>query len=221
MMPRYFAVCRTVKLCHIDCEDDATLLCCLQDCEDDATLLCCLQDCEDDATLLCCLQDCKDHATLTVRMMPHYFAVCRTVRTMPHWLWDDGTLLCCLQDRSWLLGPCHIDCEDDATLLCCLQDCEDHATLLCSLLLGFGLDAYVCFGTKVKGAVHAWVMTISTDGLVTFWESLSGHRSVGCGLCFCWWGWETLLFSCLKMNITYHEKKGHTTRRKGCLTSLG
>ena len=163
----------------------------------------------------------------TVRMMPHYFAVCRTVRmiphwlwgwchitvcrtvrTMPHWLWDDATLLCCLQDCSWLLGPCHIDCEDDATLLCCLQDCEDHATLLCSLLLGFGLDAYVCFGTKVKGAVHAWVMTISTDGLVTFWESLSGHRSVGCGLCFCWWGWGTLLFSCLKMNITYHEKKG-------------
>ncbi|KAK7114460.1 hypothetical protein V1264_000518 [Littorina saxatilis] len=57
-------------------------------------------------------------------------------------------------------------------------DCEDHATLLCSLLLGFGLDAYVCFGTKAKGAVHAWVMTISTDGLVTFWESLNGHRFI-------------------------------------------
>jgi len=26
-------------------------------------------------------------------------------------------------------------------------DCEDHAILLCSLLLGFGLDAYVCVGT--------------------------------------------------------------------------
>ncbi|KAK7481686.1 hypothetical protein BaRGS_00027059 [Batillaria attramentaria] len=57
-------------------------------------------------------------------------------------------------------------------------DCEDHATLLCSLLLGFGLDAYVCIGTKAKSAVHAWVMTISTDGLVTFWESLNGHRFV-------------------------------------------
>ncbi|KAJ8303256.1 hypothetical protein KUTeg_019652 [Tegillarca granosa] len=32
-------------------------------------------------------------------------------------------------------------------------DCEDHAILLCSLLLGFGLDAYVCVGTKNKGAV--------------------------------------------------------------------
>jgi hypothetical protein len=65
-----------------------------------------------------------------------------------------------------------------------LQDCEDHATLLCSLLLGFGLDAYVCFGTKAKGSVHAWVMTISTDGLVTFWESLNGHRYSGFFFCF-------------------------------------
>ena len=48
----------------------------------------------------------------------------------------------------------------------------------------------MCFGTKVKGAVHAWVMTISTDGLVTFWESLSGHRSVGCGLVE--WGVEVV-----------------------------
>ncbi|CAG5134305.1 unnamed protein product [Candidula unifasciata] len=57
-------------------------------------------------------------------------------------------------------------------------DCEDHAVLLCSLLLGFGLDAYVCVGTKVKGSVHTWVMTVSADGLITFWESLNGHRYV-------------------------------------------
>ncbi|XP_041375156.1 centrosomal protein of 76 kDa-like [Gigantopelta aegis] len=57
-------------------------------------------------------------------------------------------------------------------------DCEDHAVLLCCLLLGFGLDAYVCVGTKSKGAVHAWTATISTDGLVTFWESLNGHRYI-------------------------------------------
>ncbi|XP_030639159.1 centrosomal protein of 76 kDa [Chanos chanos] len=55
-------------------------------------------------------------------------------------------------------------------------DCEDHATLLCSLLLGFGLDAYVCVGTKAKGIPHAWVMTLGTDGSVTFWESLTAHR---------------------------------------------
>ncbi|XP_056142658.1 centrosomal protein of 76 kDa [Lampris incognitus] len=55
-------------------------------------------------------------------------------------------------------------------------DCEDHATLLCSLLLGFGLDAYVCVGTKVKSRPHAWVMTRGTDGSITFWESLSSRR---------------------------------------------
>uniref|UniRef100_A0A8C9R713 Centrosomal protein of 76 kDa n=1 Tax=Scleropages formosus TaxID=113540 RepID=A0A8C9R713_SCLFO len=55
-------------------------------------------------------------------------------------------------------------------------DCEDHATLLCSLLLGFGLDAYVCVGTMGKGVPHAWVMTCGTDGSVTFWESLTAHR---------------------------------------------
>eukprot|EP00064_Thunnus_orientalis_P000978 superscaffoldBa00000059_g979 len=55
-------------------------------------------------------------------------------------------------------------------------DCEDHATLLCSLLLGFGLDAYVCVGTKAKGTPHTWVLTRGTDGSITFWESLSAHR---------------------------------------------
>lgn len=57
-------------------------------------------------------------------------------------------------------------------------DCEDHALLLCSLLLGYGLDAYVCVGTKSKGAVHAWVMTVTVDGIVSFWESLNGHRYI-------------------------------------------
>ncbi|PFX21677.1 Centrosomal protein of 76 kDa [Stylophora pistillata] len=55
-------------------------------------------------------------------------------------------------------------------------DCEDHAVLLCSLLLGFGLNAYVCVGTKAKGAAHTWVMTISPEGEVNFWESLTAHR---------------------------------------------
>ncbi|CAJ1061468.1 centrosomal protein of 76 kDa [Xyrichtys novacula] len=55
-------------------------------------------------------------------------------------------------------------------------DCEDHATLLCSLLLGFGLDAYVCVGTKHKGTPHTWVLTRGTDGSITFWESLTAHR---------------------------------------------
>ncbi|XP_074644636.1 centrosomal protein of 76 kDa-like [Tubulanus polymorphus] len=57
-------------------------------------------------------------------------------------------------------------------------DSEDHAVLLCSLLLGFGLDAYVCVGTKAKGVPHSWVMTRAPDGLTTFWECLTGHRYV-------------------------------------------
>nr|XP_043890822.1 centrosomal protein of 76 kDa isoform X2 [Solea senegalensis] len=55
-------------------------------------------------------------------------------------------------------------------------DCEDHATLLCSLLLGFGLDAYVCVGTKARGVAHTWVLTRGCDGSITFWESLTAHR---------------------------------------------
>ncbi|KAM9308041.1 centrosomal protein of 76 kDa isoform 2-T2 [Gastrophryne carolinensis] len=57
-------------------------------------------------------------------------------------------------------------------------DCEDHCNLLCSLLLGFGLEAYVCVGTKGKGVAHTWVMTCGTDGAVTFWESLTGQRYI-------------------------------------------
>uniref|UniRef100_A0A8C2T5X5 Centrosomal protein of 76 kDa n=1 Tax=Coturnix japonica TaxID=93934 RepID=A0A8C2T5X5_COTJA len=57
-------------------------------------------------------------------------------------------------------------------------DCEDHANLLCSLLLGYGLEAFVCVGTKAKGIPHAWVMTCGTDGTITFWESLTGHRYI-------------------------------------------
>jgi len=58
-----------------------------------------------------------------------------------------------------------------------LQDCEDHALLLCSLLLGFGLNAYVCVGCKTGGVAHTWVMTIAPDGSITFWESLTAERS--------------------------------------------
>ncbi len=67
-------------------------------------------------------------------------------------------------------------------------DCEDHAILLCSLLLGFGLDAYVCVGTVqdpgVGGSVrdHVWVITRSRRNgsmsrpRVVFWETLTGQR---------------------------------------------
>ena len=74
-------------------------------------------------------------------------------------------------------------------------DVEDHSVLLCNLLLGFGLETYICVGTNMEGA-HTWVMTIEHErGLskVTFWESLTGqkfklgdtrinqfYRSIGC-----------------------------------------
>jgi len=62
-------------------------------------------------------------------------------------------------------------------------DCEDHAVLLCSLLLGFGLHAFVCVGT-VKDSNdeaerdHVWVVTLSgkRNRTCVFWESLTGQR---------------------------------------------
>ena len=58
------------------------------------------------------------------------------------------------------------------------QDVEDHCVLLCSLLLGYGLEAYVCVGTKAQGLAHSWVATIGSEGHTTFWESLTGQRSL-------------------------------------------
>ena len=52
---------------------------------------------------------------------------------------------------------------------------EEHALLLCSLLLGFGLEAYVCTGRDESGP-HTWVMTRGDAGSVTCWESLTGKR---------------------------------------------
>ena len=64
-------------------------------------------------------------------------------------------------------------------------DCEDHATLLCSMLIGFGLRAYVCIGTvsdeeEQAEKPHAWVVTLGNNGKresqIAFWESLTGQR---------------------------------------------
>jgi centrosomal protein CEP76 len=58
-------------------------------------------------------------------------------------------------------------------------DSENHSILLCNLLLGFGLDAYVCIGTKSKNEPHTWVVTISHDyNEIIFWESLNGNRYI-------------------------------------------
>lgn len=64
--------------------------------------------------------------------------------------------------------------------LCRLEgDVEDHAILLCSLLLGWGLQAFVALGTlhttKEEKHTHCWVVTICETGRVSFWESLTAE----------------------------------------------
>nr|XP_028593234.1 centrosomal protein of 76 kDa isoform X2 [Podarcis muralis] len=85
-------------------------------------------------------------------------------------------------ERAPIIGGGNSKQEQWCTLLAFLcrnkGDCEDHSNLLCSLLLGFGLEAFVCVGTKAKGAPHTWVMTYGIDGIITFWESLTGHRYI-------------------------------------------
>ena len=61
-----------------------------------------------------------------------------------------------------------------------LGNLRDHCSLLCSLLLGFGLDAYVAVGTK-KGKIQFWVITRESMvsipvKTVYFWEPMSGKR---------------------------------------------
>jgi len=63
-------------------------------------------------------------------------------------------------------------------------DVEDHCTLLCSLLLGFGLEAYIAIGTlknESQPSLHTWVITRarntdSTEKGTLFWETTNGLR---------------------------------------------
>uniref|UniRef100_T1J4Y7 Centrosomal protein of 76 kDa n=1 Tax=Strigamia maritima TaxID=126957 RepID=T1J4Y7_STRMM len=63
------------------------------------------------------------------------------------------------------------------TVLCLNKgDCEEHAILLCSLLLGFGLDAYMCVGSKLNSEPYAWVVTLGYDGYSVFWDPLTSIK---------------------------------------------
>ncbi|GAX75102.1 hypothetical protein CEUSTIGMA_g2546.t1 [Chlamydomonas eustigma] len=53
---------------------------------------------------------------------------------------------------------------------------EEAALLLCSLLLGFGLDAWVVVGRVQGGAPHMWVMTRGALSMPCFWEPNTGIR---------------------------------------------
>jgi hypothetical protein len=75
-------------------------------------------------------------------------------------------------------------------------DIEDHANLLCSLLLGWGMNAFVCVGyirssfqgksnmtdgttgggTGEASVPHYWVVTLDASNSVLFWEPLSGQQ---------------------------------------------
>lgn len=67
---------------------------------------------------------------------------------------------------------------------------EEKALLLCSFLLGFGLDAFVCYGYDKQGRVHSWVMTLMrSESTAMFWEPLnascysvydSPYANIGC-----------------------------------------
>lgn len=81
-------------------------------------------------------------------------------------------------------------------ILCRKQgDVEDHTLLLCSLLLGWGLDAWVALGTiqtpssdgkGVSQRPYCWVVTFDyppavegttfDEPIVTFWEALGGRQ---------------------------------------------
>ena len=52
---------------------------------------------------------------------------------------------------------------------------QDHCHLLCSLLLGFGLKAYVCVGWSCQGE-HSWVITIDRGTNIGFWEVTKGLK---------------------------------------------
>lgn len=59
----------------------------------------------------------------------------------------------------------------------------EKALLLASLLLGYGLDAWVVFGTDAVGQ-HTWVLTRSSREAVVFWDACTGKHGIQtCGSC--------------------------------------
>ena len=98
----------------------------------------------------------------------------------PHQAAHFVSLLTHCRDRAAVGGPSVADVwrTTHSTLAARGGETEEHALLLCSLLLGFGLDAYVCIGTDGRGP-HLWVMTraagVGGGVSCTFWESLSGQ----------------------------------------------
>jgi centrosomal protein CEP76 len=110
-------------------------------------------------------------------------------------------------------------CSPFATLCKREGGIEDHAVLLCSLLLGWGLDAWVVLGLAVSPEAipplstqsapdldmgpHCWVVTFSGTDLgsqfpkVTFWESTTGKQ------------YEDVTFLSDSTNHSHHFREVH------------
>ncbi|CAL4061124.1 unnamed protein product, partial [Meganyctiphanes norvegica] len=55
---------------------------------------------------------------------------------------------------------------------------DTRSSLLCSILLGFGLNAWICCGTRESGLPHSWVLTRGPYTTDTFWEPSTGSRYI-------------------------------------------
>ncbi|KAJ5074351.1 centrosomal protein of 76 kda [Anaeramoeba ignava] len=55
---------------------------------------------------------------------------------------------------------------------------EEHAMLIVNMLLGLGLKAYFCYGKTYSGDPHTWVMTLASNGSVSFYETSTGKEYV-------------------------------------------
>lgn len=88
------------------------------------------------------------------------------------------SLLAAPADSALGAEPSELWHETHSVLARRAGDAHDKAALLCSLLLGFGLDAYVCVGTNAAGPA-LWCVTVGsqeTGSDVVFWDLCSGSR---------------------------------------------
>ncbi|XP_071531062.1 centrosomal protein of 76 kDa-like isoform X4 [Panulirus ornatus] len=76
------------------------------------------------------------------------------------------------------IGPCKPWYTLPTALMVRSLNTESKCSVLCSILLGFGLDAWVCVGTRHSGNPHVWVMTRGPYSAITFWETLTGSRYI-------------------------------------------
>ena len=104
------------------------------------------------------------HPTLPTPMhAAHYAALPRH---------DDGTAVDVVAHRA----PRHVSLQHLLSTASCTI--RERCCLLCSLLLGYGLDAYVIITHTVSGEVRYYVATRESE--VFLWDSLTGRRQLLC-----------------------------------------